>query len=452
MLKRTCSADATRGAGTRTGARFIPGDGFNNTLTFLIATASRYISFADSLALATVIAVENCGGPEIPFRWNRTDAAAPNSPGVPEPQEALDAHIGAFARQGFNKEEMIGLVACGHAFGGVEHEPFPQIVPEMNDPENTHSVHPFDSTFVTFDNTVATEYMSGTTQNPLVVGLNDTFNSDKRIFGSDGNATMKSFADSPSHFASTCASLIARMIDTVPTGVQLTDVLEPLPIKPADVELRYNTNDSRVQLSGSVRLWNTPKDDSRSVRLLYTDRLGGTGNRSLGFTGTSTAVGTKYTSSWYSFANANVTDEDEDPSATVEIDPKAGITSLAFVVDGKLEDQDGVGFKMEDRVMHATSSCLMSGGDMARIEVAASVRTDASPLRVYIEEVKFGFPNVPKVIEHDIPPPSGSQDPHQPPAYTIWSLNLSASNVFFYNIGAEFAGGVKYSTATTYTT
>ena len=38
----------------------------------------------------------------------------------------------------------------------------------------------------------ATEYIAGTTQNPLVVGLNDTTNSDKRIFGSDGNVTMRS--------------------------------------------------------------------------------------------------------------------------------------------------------------------------------------------------------------------------------------------------------------------
>ena len=36
----------------------------------------------------------------------------------------------------------------------------------------------------------ATEFISGTTANPLVVGLNDTTNSDKRIFAAEGNATM----------------------------------------------------------------------------------------------------------------------------------------------------------------------------------------------------------------------------------------------------------------------
>jgi hypothetical protein len=39
----------------------------------------------------------------------------------------------------------------------------------------------------------ATEYISGTTKNPLVVGTNDTLNSDKRIFASDGNLTMTAY-------------------------------------------------------------------------------------------------------------------------------------------------------------------------------------------------------------------------------------------------------------------
>jgi hypothetical protein len=53
------------------------------------------------------------GGPEIPYRGGRVDALEPNAPGVPEPQQDLDAHIASFARQGFTKTEMIGLVACG---------------------------------------------------------------------------------------------------------------------------------------------------------------------------------------------------------------------------------------------------------------------------------------------------------------------------------------------------
>jgi hypothetical protein len=52
-------------------------------------------------------------GPEIAFRGGRVDAVEPNKPGVPEPQQDLDSHIASFARQGFTKTEMIGLVACG---------------------------------------------------------------------------------------------------------------------------------------------------------------------------------------------------------------------------------------------------------------------------------------------------------------------------------------------------
>ncbi|KAJ7613376.1 heme peroxidase, partial [Roridomyces roridus] len=48
------------------------------------------------------------GGPEIAFRGGRIDAGEPNAPGVPQPQEDLETHIAAFARQGFTSTEMIG--------------------------------------------------------------------------------------------------------------------------------------------------------------------------------------------------------------------------------------------------------------------------------------------------------------------------------------------------------
>jgi hypothetical protein len=41
-----------------------------------------------------------------------------------------------------------------HTFGGVQHDPFPDIVGELNDPTSTEDVAHFDSTFVTFDNNV----------------------------------------------------------------------------------------------------------------------------------------------------------------------------------------------------------------------------------------------------------------------------------------------------------
>ncbi|KAJ7347732.1 heme peroxidase, partial [Mycena albidolilacea] len=208
------------------------GDGSGNTLGILTGITDRYVSgtIPTSLFFAPVL---YRGGPKFAFRGGRIDATQPNAAGVPEPQQVISSHIASFARQGFTQDEMIGLVACGdYTFGGVQHASFPDIAPDLNETRNFDSVAHFDSNNSQFDNNVATEYISGTTQNPLVVGSNATTNSDARIFGSDGNATMRSFAESPELFASNCADLFTRMLDTVPAEVQLSEVLlTPLPVK-----------------------------------------------------------------------------------------------------------------------------------------------------------------------------------------------------------------------------
>ena len=141
------------------------------------------------------------------LRAGRIDATEANTAGVPQPFQDLDSHVASFARQGFTQEEMISLVACGHTFGGVQHSAFPDTVPAQDGVDDVDAT--FDSTPFNFDNDVyvlfirrgcfllisltsAAEYIQGTTMNPLVVGHNDTTNSDKRIFSSDGNKTMSS--------------------------------------------------------------------------------------------------------------------------------------------------------------------------------------------------------------------------------------------------------------------
>ena len=94
------------------------------------------------------------GGPKVAYRGGRVDATEANAPGVPEPQQPIEEHIASFARQGFTQEEMIGLVACGHTFGGVQNVAFPTIVEPSTDPNNTSGNVPFDSTDVQFDNKV----------------------------------------------------------------------------------------------------------------------------------------------------------------------------------------------------------------------------------------------------------------------------------------------------------
>ncbi|KAF7355820.1 Peroxidase [Mycena venus] len=317
------------------------GDGFSNTLTVVFSVANRYISVADAFAIAAIMAIENwwtlyfhqffactgtdsffakSGGPDIAFRGGRVDAAEANQPGVPEPQQDIDSHIASFARQRFTQSKMIGLVACGHTFGGVQHDTFPDIVPELNDPTSTKSVAHFDSTNVNFDHLIATEYISGTTQNPLVVGFNDTTNSDKRIFGSDGNATMLAFVKDPDLFATTCANLFTRMLDTVPNGVQLTEVITPLPVKPDSVILTLNNN--TLELSGRVRLWNMTEDADRTVRILWDDHAGDVHNATLPFDNVDTNLG-RTPSAWYNFFP--VTD-----TPFISLDPVAGITTMRF--------------------------------------------------------------------------------------------------------------------------
>jgi len=78
--------------------------------------------------MGVVWSVAACGGAPIPFRGGRIDALSAGPPGVPVPEEDLATHTEKFRLQGFNKEEMIALVACGHTLGGVKSSDFPDIV------------------------------------------------------------------------------------------------------------------------------------------------------------------------------------------------------------------------------------------------------------------------------------------------------------------------------------
>ncbi|KAJ7843123.1 heme peroxidase [Mycena olivaceomarginata] len=400
------------------------GDGFTNTLGALLFQSNRYVSIADVLAAATIIAIENCGGPEINFRGGRVDAGEPNLPGVPEPQQDLNSHIAAFSRQGFTQTEMVGLVACGHSFGGVQHVPFPDIVPELNDPSDTESVVHFDSTPVHFDNNVATEHIAGTTQNPLVVGLNGTTNSDGRIFGSDNNATMLSFSDSPELFAATCADLFARMLNTVPAGVHLTDVITPLTIKPV---LRLILDGNTIQFSGEVRFWDLPEEADRTVRLLWDDHVGGTHNVTLQLSRVVSSAGGRHTATWYSIVPLG--------SAFLALDAAAGITAMRFALDGRLEDQGGVGFTAQDDLMFSASSCSnnINGQVLGRVDIA--VRDGLNPKRVYLEQEVRDSVDRTTIVELDLTPPVQTD---AAAGYSIWSVDLTGFEEF--SIGAEIDG------------
>lgn len=112
-----------------------PGKGFNETLFNLRDFMTARTSMADLIAMGALFAAGGCSGGKVllPFRGGRVDAVGPGLKGVPRPEETLESHEAAFARQGFNQEEMIGLVACGHTLGGVHGVDFPEIVDVFND-------------------------------------------------------------------------------------------------------------------------------------------------------------------------------------------------------------------------------------------------------------------------------------------------------------------------------
>ncbi|KAJ7362584.1 heme peroxidase [Mycena albidolilacea] len=349
------------------------------------------------------------GGPEIVFRSGRVDAAEANPPGVPQPDQGLNAYIAAFARQGFMQTDMISLIACGHMFGGVQHKYFPDMVPELNDTTDTESVAHFDSTFVTFDNKLAylarysaMEYIVDTTKDPLIVGVNLTTNSDRPIFSSDCNITMRSFAESSEKFKSTCARVLALMFDTVPKGVELTEIIAPLPVKPHNIQLMLDGD--TLKLFGEVRFWNMTKDWARDVLLIWEDHLGSTHHATLSFTGLSTAVAGRYTAAWYAF------------NQTAEIDfqklnPAAGITRMRFIVDDRVEYQGGLGFSVQDSVMFSNSSCASSQNPYAG-HLDIGVRTGMPVARVYLEgQINDDVQRI-VIVETEVEPPMTTSHPY----------------------------------------
>jgi hypothetical protein len=173
-----------------------PGSAFNSSFGFFSSFMSARASMADLIALGVQVATRMCGGPLVPYQAGR-------------------------------------------------------IVPNGSQPDTT--AH-FDQTRTEFDNHIVTEYLENNSSNPLVVGPAET-NSDQRIFASDGNVTIRGLAD-PKVFAARCATLLAKMIDTVPKDVQLTQVIVPYEVKPKEVRLTVASN-TTLDFGGDFRVRTT---------------------------------------------------------------------------------------------------------------------------------------------------------------------------------------------------
>ncbi|RDB21102.1 hypothetical protein Hypma_011861 [Hypsizygus marmoreus] len=247
------------------------GVGFTHTLSDFEVYPNKYVSRADIIALGAVLAVATCDGPVIPFRGGRVDTWTAGPTGVPVPQQDIQTHINLFKNAGFSVPEMIKLVACGHGVGGVRSTDFPDLVPPSS--SSVPNFINFDTT-PKFDNLVVTQYLDGTTKNPLVVDQNKTMVSDLRVFSADSNDTMRSIS-TPDSFATECKNILERMINVVPHGVVLTDEITLIPAKVHDAQLTFERE--KFVFKAGLRLTqplNASASKTRVVKILWCDRYG----------------------------------------------------------------------------------------------------------------------------------------------------------------------------------
>ncbi|KAH6895008.1 L-ascorbate oxidase [Coprinopsis sp. MPI-PUGE-AT-0042] len=246
------------------------GSGFITTLGDFENFPNKYLSRADIIAAGAVHSVATCGGPVIPFRGGRIDTFQAGGFGTPEPHQDIETIQRSFTTAGFSQSEMIKLVACGHTMGGVRSDAFPQLVPA---PASGLAIHDFD-TSPEFDNKVATEYLDGTTQNPLVVSSNATLVSDLHVFSSDGNKTISDMA-SPDAFKNECRDILGRMLDVVPRGVTLTEEITMIPAKVKNAQITIEKD--QLVFKSTFRLaqpTNKTASKDRVVTMFWCDRYG----------------------------------------------------------------------------------------------------------------------------------------------------------------------------------
>ncbi|KAI1423013.1 hypothetical protein F5Y12DRAFT_716792 [Xylaria sp. FL1777] len=366
------------------------GPAFNTTLAFMADYYTSKSGVADLLALGVYYAVRSCGGPVVPITSGRIDATAAGPIGVPLPQNSVFTFEQQFTRMGFSQTEMIQVVACGHTIGGVHATEFPEIVPVGTTADGEG---PMDSTVDKFDNRVVTEYVSGNTTNPMVVGpsIKATRNSDFKVFNSDGNVTISTLTD-PETFTSVCATVLRKMIEVVPDGVVLTDPIQPYAVKPVDMQLTLNSGASTLQLSGLIRVRTTDfgTDSATSVSLTYKDRSGGDDCGTLGCTSTADLLGATQgfddTFVWFPIS--------------VKIPTSSGISSFTLTVNmasgtSKAYDNNGNSYPVQDAIlMQKPQSCLLEG----KLSIVAAVRNDLNSQPVNLQlsyKTPVGIPTRP---------------------------------------------------------
>jgi hypothetical protein len=97
-------------------------------------------------------------------------------------------------------------------------------------------------------------YLSGIgkTGGPLVTTSNVNFASDKDIFESDSNKTIKAMACSQAAFEVACFPIFEKMIDTVPSTVTFSGVIRPRQWITMRTFLDLNTSTEAVSYFGRI--------------------------------------------------------------------------------------------------------------------------------------------------------------------------------------------------------
>ncbi|KAH7008142.1 heme peroxidase, partial [Ilyonectria destructans] len=346
------------------------GPGLRTTLESMALFVNKRTSLSDLIALGVYASVRSCGGPTVAVRAGRRDATESGNPGVPQAEDSVSDFARIFERMGFTHEEAIQVTACGHTLGGVHSAQFADIVPPGS---TTNGVADLDSSTAVFDNKIVTEYLSGSTKNPLVVGpsVKISKHSDFKLFNSDGNNTMTRMADD-NEFREVCKVVLQKMIDTVPSGVELSRPIVPYMVKPVDLQLTLEDGGSNILFTGFIRVKTTddPEGSIESVTVTYKNRQDRSSCGSTSCSITATVQG----------RSLGFDDTFDFFPIAARIPVSSGIYSFVVTVnnaDGTRTryDNDGKEYPLRDAIfLQKPQSCLQ--GSSGALKLVAAVRND----------------------------------------------------------------------------
>ncbi|GKT85007.1 LOW QUALITY PROTEIN: WSC domain containing protein [Colletotrichum tofieldiae] len=344
------------------------GPAFATSMTFFAPYLTRKSSMSDLIALGVPLDRLSLW----PYRRNREGAV-----GVPQPGNAIQIFRQQFDRMGFTAQEMVQVTACGHTIGGVHSAENPTIVPVDT---FANGMAPMDTTAGVFDSKVVTEYLDGTTKNPLVftMGSARNMNSDFKVFNSD-NATMRAMADNAA-FKSVCKTVFEKMVNTVPSGVTLTDAIKPYTVKPVELQLSL-ASASTLQLNGFIRVRTSeiPLDTIAGLTINYKTRDGSStcGSSNCVFTLSVLGIsrGLEDNFAWFPITQTFPVSTGIS-SFTVTINKKDGSSTLF--------NNNGNSYSLQDGIfLQQPQSCLQQTAGDATFVVA--VRNDRTSLPVKVE-------------------------------------------------------------------